>query len=88
MKANFKKAFNELQRMGAPVYEGGWNGEDTFRISGEDNYDADKNFYLWADYYAMDYGDFGVNPEITKVLDKFGLFAEWVNPGVLSVYNQ
>lgn len=83
MKVKFQKAFNELQSMGVPVYEGGWSGEDTFRISGEDNGDQ-----LWADYYAMDYGDFGVNPEITKVLDKFGLFAEWVNPGVLNVYNQ
>ena len=83
MKVKFQKALNELQSMGVPVIEGGWNGEDTFRISGEDNGD-----YLWADYYAMDSGDFGVNPEITKVLDKFGLFAEWVNPGVLNVYNQ
>ena len=35
MKVKFQKALNELQSMGVPVIEGGWNGEDTFRISGD-----------------------------------------------------
>jgi hypothetical protein len=28
---------------------------------------------------------FGVNNKINAVLDKHGLYAEWINPGVLSV---
>jgi hypothetical protein len=44
---------------------------------------------LWADYYdghAIPGWDFGINPKISKELNKSGLFAEWVNPGRLSVY--
>ena len=46
MKRNIRAAYTKLKALGAPVYEGGWNGEDTFRISGEDNGDT-----VWADYY-------------------------------------
>ena len=84
MKRNIRKAFNELKKIGAPVYEGGWNGEDTFRISGEDNCDE-----IWADYYEeftpADF-EFGINPKITAILDKNRCYAEWCNPGVLNVY--
>ena len=84
MKRNIRAAYTKLKALGAPVYEGGWNGEDTFRISGEDNGST-----VWADYYeeyVPSGWEFGVNPVITKVLDKHGLFAEWCNPGVLNVY--
>jgi hypothetical protein len=82
MKQNFRKAFNALEKIGAPVFE----NEDGMFISGEDNCDE-----IWADYYdcmhwAHDGWLFGVNGKINKILDKYGLFAEWVNPGLLGVY--
>ena len=83
MKRNIRAAYTKLKALGAPVREGGWNGDDTFRISGEDNGDT-----VWADYYeefVPSGWEFGVNPIITKVLDKHGLYAEWCNPGVLDV---
>lgn len=84
MKRNFRLAYNELKKIGAPVREGGYNGDDTFRISGEENYDT-----IWADYYneflSADY-EFGVNPKITNILNKYGLYCEWCNPGVLDVW--
>lgn len=85
MDSKFRKAFDQLSKMGCPVIEGGWDGDDTFRISGEDNY-GDT---VWADYWKElcdDRWAFGVNPKIQKVLDANGLFCEWVNPGVLGVY--
>lgn len=84
MKRKFRTAYNALKKIGCPVYEGGWNGEDTFRISAEDNLD-----HVWADYYMMSEEGgyvFGVSPRINEVLDKHGLFAEWCNPGVLNVW--
>jgi hypothetical protein len=85
MKRNQRNAYKVLKGLGVPVYEGGWNGdEDTFRISAEDNHDT-----IWADYYMMTDGggyEFGVHPVINKTLAKYGLFAEWCNPGVLDVY--
>ena len=83
MKANYRKAYNELKAISAPVIDGGYDGEDTFRISGEDNYPE-----TWADYYReypAGLDDFGVNLKINTILEKHDLFAEWINPGVLGV---
>jgi len=81
MNSQFQKAFDALEKMGCPVIE----GVDSFCISGEDNGDV-----CWANYChgsrsgALD--DFGVNNKINAVLESFGLFAEWNNPGMLGVY--
>ena len=37
MKRNYRKAYTVLKKMGVPVIEGGDRGEDTFRISAENN---------------------------------------------------
>ena len=85
MKKNIEKAYTALNAIGAPVIEGGYYGEDSFRISAEDN-----EHYDWADYYMMTDGDctgylMGVSNRINNILDKNGLYAEWINPGVLAV---
>ncbi len=83
MNKQYQTAFDQLKKLGVPVIEGGWNGEDTFRISGEDNYPI-----IWAEYYTRHgttLDEFGVNHEINDILAKQGLFAEWENTGVLGV---
>ena len=83
MKHKYRTAFNQLKKIGVPVYEGGYNGDDTFRISAEENYTI-----VWADYYReFDAGldDFDVNHRINDILSDNGLFAEWENAGVLGV---
>tara|TARA_R110000824_G_scaffold295047_2_gene483438 strand:+ start:500 stop:763 length:264 start_codon:yes stop_codon:yes gene_type:complete len=86
MKKNARSAFNALKKIGAPVFEGGdWGGE-YFIVSGEDNVKE-----IWADYWQEFGGpgldDFGVSLKINKILDKNDLFGEWINPGVLGVYD-
>ena len=82
-----KRAFEALKKIGAPVHHlgEGWSGDALFSISGESNYDE-----MWADYYneyqLSFLDDFGVNEKINKVLNKYKLYAEWYNPGVLEVY--
>jgi len=82
MKRNYRTAFNQLQKIGAPVFE----NEDGVFISAEDNVDE-----TWADYWMMGQAacslldDFGVNHKINAVLEKHGFFAEWQNPGRLAV---
>jgi hypothetical protein len=86
MKKNMRYAYNALKKIGAPVID---HGEENFMISAENNVKT-----LWADYYAMGDGytcgdqldDFGVNKKINAILDKYGLFAEWQNPGCLNVH--
>ena len=93
MKKNARLAFNALKKIGCPVYEGTWDGDDDyFRISAEENYGDD----LWADYYIMTDGgydggiegmdDFGVNEKINAILKKYRLTCEWANAAVLDVY--
>ena len=94
MKANARRAYKELVAIGAPVMEDPWESGH-FRISGEMNgvsgsMDGHKVVSkMWADYYnemGSDY-DFGVHPEINKILDKHDLYCEWCNAGVLDVYD-
>ena len=82
MKRNYKKAYTKLLKMGCPVLLGDDHGNERFfRISAEDNDDI-----IWADYYQMDLGDWGVNQIVVDVLSQNGLYAEWINPGVLGVH--
>ena len=85
MKRNIRKAYNALNKIGAPTIEGGYYGEDSFRISAEDN-----EHETWADYYQMTDGDdtgftMGVSDKINDILDANGLYAEWINAGCLGV---
>ena len=81
MKRIFIKAFNELKKMGVPVYERD-DMDGRFQISAED-----PESYKWVNYWAMNRDDweFGVNPELNKALEKFGFYCEWINPGELAV---
>jgi hypothetical protein len=84
LETRAKKAFNALKKLGAPVHHlgEGWSGNSLFSISAEENYDR-----VWADYYdEYNFLDCGVDPDIRDVLDKYGLYTEWANPGVLEVY--
>ncbi len=85
MKREYIKAFNTLKKLGCPVYEHP-DDRGNFSIDLEAPTEAG---ITWADYYdgyMIPGWDFGINPEITKVLDNQGLFAEWQNPGRLVVY--
>ena len=82
MKRNYRTAFKQLEKIGAPVFE----NEDGMFISAEDNHDE-----IWADYWEMGQAacslldDFGVNHKINEILEKNGLYAEWQNPGCLYI---
>jgi len=80
MKRHARKAYTALKKMGAPVIDGDGGYGPHFRISGEKNYTGG-----WAVAGEMD--DFGVSLKINKVLEANGLFVEWINPGVLGVYD-
>ena len=101
MKKHAQKAFDELKAMGVPVLDPdrGWGGH--FAISAEfagapdyhfpGSTDCDEDGIPWADYYSEDYREvhsvFGVNRKIIDVLEKHGLYDEWVNSGVTAVHD-
>ena len=82
MKRKYIKAYNLLKKMGVPVYE---HCEDNgnFSISGEE-----PESYKWINYYPeySQWGGENTNPVMDAALQKFGLFAEWQNPGRMSIY--
>ena len=90
MKRNARNAYNALKKIGAPVLDPdkGWGGH--FAISGESG-DTASDGMDWAEYYSEDYRElwsrFGVHNEINDILDANDLFAEWIDPGVLGVYD-
>ena len=87
MTRNHRLAFNALKKIGAPVYER--SDIENFQISAEGIYDDYDRDTLWADYYDgrnIPGWDFGINPLISDILAKYGLHAEWINPGEIGVY--
>ena len=82
MKANHRKAYNALKRLGVPVFERN-DHPDGFFISAEH-----AESYKWVDYWNeySRFPDFGVNSKIREVLKPLELFAEWENPACLGVY--
>jgi hypothetical protein len=83
MKTKFCNAFAALQKMSVPVYQ---HPDDSgnFSIDAEAP-DAER----WVDYYGNPCREdlvFGVHIDLERELQKRGLFAEWVNPGRLAVY--
>ena len=82
MKLNrkFVPAYMALKTLGVPMFA----REDRpgrFLISAEEPESS-----VWVDYYAR-HADwiFGVHPAIESTLKRYGLFAEWENPGCLVV---
>jgi len=99
MKRAGRNAFKALQKIGAPVIESNDYGAH-FIISGETNCTGSLNCEdIWADYWEAqnlehinEHGEivwaFGINPKIHAVLKRYDLFCEWINPGMLGVYNR
>ena len=82
MKREYIKAFNELKKLGCPVFErSDYSGR--FLISAEE-----PESYKWASYYN-EYNQWqgdDVNPVLMSILAKNNLFCEWENPACLVVF--
>jgi hypothetical protein len=89
-------AFNALVRLDAPVYNHGPDDGPEYFIIGAELRDDDD--VLFADYYGKEIKEFidnegvihhafGVRDDVHKILNKYNLFSEWMNPGQLGVYD-
>lgn len=86
MNERFDAAYNTLKVMGVPVFRNADHAEaGNFGINAEAESAAQ-----WVNYYAPNQTgwSFGVSPVIDEVLGAHGLFAEWINPGCLGVYEK
>lgn len=81
MKRNARSAFNALKKLGVPVFER--TDLMHFGISAEH-----EESYKFLDYYGEFRGGYPyIADEVTEILDKFNLYAEWENPGAVGVYD-
>jgi hypothetical protein len=83
MSRKFSSAFAAFKKMGVPVYQHP-DDKRNFSIDAEAP-DATR----WVDYYGNPVRSelvFGVHIDLERELQKRGLYAEWVNPGRLAVY--
>ena len=83
MNAKLQEAYDVLKVMGVPVFVNEDHEErGNFGINAEDPR-ADE----WVSYYHSPINwTFGVHPALEDVLVQLKLFAEWQNPGCLSVW--
>jgi hypothetical protein len=81
MKRIYIKAFNQLQKLGCPVFER--SDYDGFFVSAEQ-----PDSWKWADMnnYRADWQYENTNPKLDEVLHQNGLFCEWENAGCLIVH--
>jgi hypothetical protein len=78
MKANARKAFNKLKKLGCPVRE--WHGNDRghFWIDAESDINDG-----WLDYWSNYQG----HDKLNEILNSHDLYWEWYNPGYGCVYD-
>ncbi len=103
MKRHARNAFDALRKIDAPVINHCENGESLedqwgahFILSAEDR---DSNGLLFADYYAEEIREetdaesglilnaFGVREDVAEILRANSLFAEFIDPGTIGIYD-
>ena len=83
--AQLKKKYS---RIGIMVDGNGWipKSEDAFAVSAE-NGTLDSRGYDMFNYWTenYEYYEFGISTELVEFLTKHGWYAQWVNPGIVSI---
>ncbi len=83
LHGNMRKAFKALSALGCPVFvRKGEESKQTFCISAETDTEEP-----WAVYYPEWQTYPYENPKIDEVLAKYGLTADWENPGSMAVFD-
>lgn len=79
MKANARKAFNKLKKLGCPVMESDiYPGRGHFWLDAESSTNEG-----WLDYWSNYFG----SDKLNEILTAHDLYWEWHNPGYGCVYD-
>lgn len=98
MKRTARNAFEALKKINAPVINHGdldnqWGAH--FILSAELRCHSDQ---LFADYYHQEINEHysddgqiinacGIRQDVIDILNKNGLYAEWIDPGTVGIYD-
>ena len=93
MKRNARNAYNVLKNAGLHLMVKNWSDHAHFEIAMEDTThlnawidNGGKGKLYWADYWN-EIIEFDGTAALNELLDKNDLFFEWINPGVIAVYD-
>jgi len=93
MQRNASNAYNVLKNAGLYLMKDNWTEGAHFEISLEDCTHLDRWIesegklpVYWADFYGEIF-DMDGSQALNDLLDKNGLYFEWVNAGVIAVYD-
>ena len=88
MERNARKAYTVLKKEGLTLMINNWSANAHFEISVEEMPDCFSNLpddasVYWADYYDWYDG----SDDLNNLLEKHGLYFEWINAAVIGIYD-
>jgi len=87
MTVNVSAAFSELERKGYAVENYDWqSGEFQILCDGADNRKGVGDYWQRGNTKNNEVDDFGINKKVAKILDKYGLYAEWINAEICGIH--
>lgn len=98
LKGGPLKAWKELLALGCPVIRHGARHDEGYFVISAEHRTIDDS--LWADYYQEEVREqwnedrtkilnaSGIRTKVHDILSKYDLYAEWVNPGMVAVYDR
>lgn len=94
MKRNARTAFNQLVKLGAPVYDRRDRYYCEFILGAELRTNDDTHFADASREYLREFVDangkiqnpFGIRTDVNDILTNNGLYAEWINAAMVGIY--
>jgi len=88
MENNTRDAFSELERKGYAVENHDWqSGEFQILCDGADDRKGVGDYWQRGNTRNKKVDDFGINKKVANILERNGLYAEWINAEICAVHN-
>ncbi len=80
-------AFSELEMKGYAVENHSHHsGEFQILCDGADDRKGVGDYWQRGNTKQKIYDDFGINKKVVKILNKYGMYAEWINAEIAAVH--
>jgi len=87
MKSQSRKAYNELEKKGYAVEEiSHQSGEFQIWCEGAEDRKGVGDYWQRGNTKNNEVDDFGIYKEVVEILDRHGLWAEWINAEMAAIH--
>ena len=88
MKDKAKKAYNELEKKGYAVEEiSHQSGQFQIWCDGAEDRKGVGDYHARGNPNNTEIDDFGIYKEVVEILNKNGMWAEWINSEIAAIYS-